>query len=48
MRFEFLVWTAMALFLMVSASASLGGDVSANRDFQAADGGSTTPPPTGP
>lgn len=48
MRFESLLWAVLAMFLMGGVAgdgASLAGDVSAGGEYQAADGGSTVPPP---
>jgi hypothetical protein len=48
MRFEKLVWTVLAMFLVVGAGwdeQSLVGGVTESRDYQAADGGTEVPPP---
>jgi len=48
MRFESLLWMALAMFLVGAASweeQSLVGGVSDSGGYQAADGGSEVPPP---
>ena len=48
MRFENLLWTVLAMFLIGGAGwdrDSLVGDVSGGGEYQAADGGSIIPPP---
>jgi hypothetical protein len=50
MRFESLIWTLLALFIVGGAETRIGGTeaTTATGEFQAADGGTWNPPPTGP
>lgn len=50
MRFESLLWSVLAMFLVGAAweTQTVVGGVSGGPGFQAADSGSDIPPPSGP